>query len=59
MAHIRKVTDLRTGLVHPTRGCDGKFISRNDAAWVLYTIASHPILSHIAYKVERGVYKRA
>ncbi len=29
---IRKVTDLRTGLVHPTRNGQGRFVSRKDAA---------------------------
>ena len=35
MARIRKVIDLRTGIVHPTRDRKGRFISRKHAATVL------------------------
>lgn len=32
MTRIRKVTDLRTGLLHPRRDWDGRFMSHRAAA---------------------------
>ncbi len=48
MSSIRKVTDLRTGLVHPERHQSGKYMSRRTAACEV------EMYSRIMGRAERG-----
>ena len=56
MLHIRRVTDLRTGIVHPIRDSKGKFIARKEAAnivhfmsmsWIHYTSSLNALMIRV------------
>lgn len=54
MAHIRQVTDLRSGLLHPKRDWDGRFISRKEAA--LLTLQRNRILDGVEREYPSSIY---